>query len=210
MSGEDNHCLHPLPNEERARAQILPGVRPAFGHDEGWCFHQVSIPESYTPKYLAERIRTSGLENERKLVTVLFADIKSSTEMIADRDPEDASRILDAVLQHMIEAVHRFEGTVSRVMGDGIMALFGAPVALEIHAVRGCYAALLMQETIKRFSEEIRHTEGLSIQVRIGVNSGEVIVRSISSDLHMDYTAMGQKQPTWPRAWSRWRHQAPS
>ena len=77
-------------------------------------------------------------------------------------------------------------------MGDGIMALFGAPVALENHAVRGCYAALLMQETIKRFSEEVRRTEGLSIQVRIGVNSGEVIVRSISSDLHMDYTAMGQ------------------
>ena len=149
-------------------------------------------PESYIPRYLAEKIRTSRLENERKLVTVLFADIKGSTEMIADLDPEDASKILDAILQRMIEAVHRFEGTVSRVMGDGIMALFGAPVALENHAVRGCYAALLMQDTINRFSAETRRTEGLSIQVRVGVNSGEVIVRSIQSDLHMDYTAMGQ------------------
>jgi class 3 adenylate cyclase/tetratricopeptide (TPR) repeat protein len=151
------------------------------------------LPESYTPKYLAEKIRTlAALENERKQVTVLFADIKSSTELIADRDPEDAGKLLDAVLHQMIDAVHRFEGTVSRVMGDGIMALFGAPAALENHAVRGCYAALLMQETIKRYSEEIRRTQGLSIQVRIGVNSGEVIVRSIRSDLQMDYTAVGQ------------------
>ena len=150
-------------------------------------------PSSHTPKYLAERIRTlAALENERKQVTVLFADIKSSTEIVADRDPEDAGKILDAVLHLMIEAVHRFEGTVSRVLGDGIMALFGAPAALENHAVRGCYAALHMQGNIKRYSEEIRRTQGLLIQVRVGVNSGEVIVRSIRSDLQMDYTAVGQ------------------
>jgi class 3 adenylate cyclase/tetratricopeptide (TPR) repeat protein len=150
-------------------------------------------PESYTPKYLAERIRTSAsLEDERKQVTVLFADIKSSLELIADRDPEDASRILDRILKLMIEAIHRYDGTVNRVLGDGIMALFGAPVALEDHAARACYAALLMQETVKRFSEETRRTEGFSIQVRIGVNSGSVVVRSIRSDLQMDYAAVGE------------------
>ena len=150
-------------------------------------------PETYTPKYLAEKIRTmSSLEDERKQVTVLFADIKSSLELIADRDPEDASKILDAVLQLMIEAVHQYGGTVNRVMGDGVMALFGAPAALENHAVRACYAALLMQATVKQFSEETRRTQGLYIQVRVGVNSGEVIVRSIRSDLQMDYAAVGE------------------
>src|SRR5262249_57763198 len=89
-------------------------------------------------------------------------------------------------------AVHRYDGTVNRVLGDGVMALFGAPVALEDHAARACYAALLMQETIKRFSEETRRTEGFSIQVRIGVNSGSVIVRSIRSELPMDYAAVGE------------------
>jgi class 3 adenylate cyclase/tetratricopeptide (TPR) repeat protein len=150
-------------------------------------------PVSYTPKYLAEKIRTSAsIEDERKQVTVLFADIKSSLELIADRDPEDASKILDAVLQLMIYAVHQYEGTVNRVMGDGVMALFGVPAALENHAVRACYAALFMQETIKQFSEETRRTEGLHVQVRIGLNSGEVLLRSIRSDLQMEYAAVGE------------------
>ena len=157
-------------------------------------FAKFQSPESYTPKYLADRIRTSkvALEDERKLVTVLFADIRGSLELIADRDPEDASKILDAILQRMIEAVHRYEGTVNRVMGDGVMALFGAPLALEDHAVRACYAALMMQEIIKRYSEDLRRTEGFHIQVRIGVNSGEVIIKSIRSDLQMDYAAVGE------------------
>ena len=92
-------------------------------------------PETYTPKYLAERILTSkaALEGERKQVTVLFADLKGSMELLADRDPEDARALLDAVLTRMMEAVHRYEGTVNQVMGDGIMALFGAPLALEDH-----------------------------------------------------------------------------
>jgi class 3 adenylate cyclase len=103
---------------------------------------QFASPEAYTPKYLAERIRTakSALEGERKHVTVLFADLKGSLELIADRDPEDARRILDPVVAHMMEAVHRYEGTVNQVMGDGIMALFGAPIAHEDHAIRACYA----------------------------------------------------------------------
>jgi class 3 adenylate cyclase/tetratricopeptide (TPR) repeat protein len=149
--------------------------------------------ETYIPKYLVEKIRGSAsLTDERKQVTVLFADIKGSLELIGDRDPEDASKILDAVLQLMIAAVHRYEGTINRVMGDGVMAIFGAPLALENHAARACYAALLMQETIKEFSDEARRTQGFYVQVRIGINSGEVIVRSIRSDLQMDYAAVGE------------------
>ena len=151
-------------------------------------------PHDYTPKYLAERIirGREALEGERKQVTVLFADLRGSLEILADRDPEDARRILDPVLERMMEAVHRFEGTVNQVMGDGIMALFGAPIAHEDHAVRACYAALRMQESIATFSEEIRQTHGLSVQIRVGLNSGEVVVRSVGSDLRMDYTAVGQ------------------
>ena len=151
-------------------------------------------PEAYTPKHLAEKILTSrsALEGERKQVTVLFADLKGSMELLADRDPEEARKVLDPVLEHMMEAVHRYEGTVNQVMGDGIMALFGAPLAHEDHAVRACYAALRMQEAVKRYAEEVHRTVGVPIHIRVGLNSGEVVVRSIGSDLHMDYTAVGQ------------------
>jgi class 3 adenylate cyclase/tetratricopeptide (TPR) repeat protein len=151
-------------------------------------------PHAYTPKHLAEKILTSkaALEGERKQVTVLFADLKGSMELLADRDPEEARKILDPVLERMMEAVHRYEGTVNQVMGDGIMALFGAPVAHEDHAVRACYAALRMQESVKRYADEIRRTAGVPIHIRVGLNSGEVVVRSIGSDLRMDYTAVGQ------------------
>jgi class 3 adenylate cyclase len=113
-------------------------------------------------------------------------------ELLADRDPEEARKLLDPVLEHMMEAVHRYEGTVNQVMGDGIMALFGAPVAHEDHAVRACYAALRMQDTVKRYAEGVRRQEGIVIRIRVGLNSGEVVVRAIGSDLHMDYTAVGQ------------------
>jgi class 3 adenylate cyclase/tetratricopeptide (TPR) repeat protein len=151
-------------------------------------------PESYTPKHLAEKILTSkaALEGERKQVTVLFADLKGSMELLADRDPEEARKILDPVLERMMEAVHRYEGTVNQVMGDGIMALFGAPLAHEDHAVRACYAALRMQEAVKRYAESIKRTERIPVSIRVGLNSGEVVVRSIGSDLRMDYTAVGQ------------------
>ena len=126
-------------------AEPLPGQR--FGS-----------PESYTPKHLAERILTSksSLEGERKLVTVLFADLKGSMELLADRDPEEARRLIDPVLERMMEAVHRYEGTVNQVMGDGIMALFGAPLAHEDHAVRACYAALQMQAASPRWRQLLR------------------------------------------------------
>jgi class 3 adenylate cyclase len=151
-------------------------------------------PRAYTPKHLAEKILTTRamLEGERKQVTVVFADLKGSMELLAERDPEDARKYLDPVLDHMMEAVHRYEGTVSQVMGDGIMALFGAPLAHEDHAVRACYAALRMQESVKRYAEGVRRTEGIPIQIRVGLNSGEVVVGSIGSDLRMDYTAVGQ------------------
>ena len=153
-----------------------------------------AAPESYTPRYLAERILTSrtALEGERKQVTVLFADLKGSMELLADRDPEEARAILDPVLAQMMEAVHRYEGTVNQVMGDGIMALFGAPLAHEDHAVRACYAALRMQESVKRYGESVRRQEGVLPQIRVGLNSGEVVVRSIASDLRIDYTAVGE------------------
>jgi predicted ATPase/class 3 adenylate cyclase len=153
-----------------------------------------STPLVYTPPYLAEKILTSrsALEGERKQVTVLFADLKGSTELIRDLDPEAAQRLLDPALQHMMDAVHRFEGTVNQVLGDGIMALFGAPVAHEDHAVRACYAALAMQAAIRRYAEEVRRSYGLEMQARVGLNSGEVVVRAIGNDLHMDYSAVGQ------------------
>jgi class 3 adenylate cyclase/tetratricopeptide (TPR) repeat protein len=113
-------------------------------------------------------------------------------ELLADRDPEEARAILDPVLERMMAAVHRYEGTVNQVMGDGIMALFGAPIAHEDHAVRACYAALAMQTSVKEYATEVRRTKGVPIQIRVGLNAGEVVVRSIGSDLHMDYTAVGQ------------------
>ena len=166
-----------------AGTQAQPAAAPRF-----------ASPERYTPKHLAERILTSksALEGERKQVTVLFADLKGSMELLADRDPEEARKLLDPVLEHMMEAVHRYEGTVNQVMGDGIMALFGAPVAHEDHAVRACYAALRMQDTVKRYAEGVRREQGIPIRIRVGLNSGEVVVRAIDSDLHMDYTAVGQ------------------
>src|ERR671922_2988435 len=151
-------------------------------------------PLSYTPGYLAEKILTSkaALEGERKQVTVLFADLKGSMELLADRDPEEARQLLDPVLERMMAAVHRYEGTVNQVMGDGIMALFGAPLAHEDHAVRACYAALAMQASVKRYAAGVQRSKGVPIHIRVGLNAGEVVVRSIGSDLHMDYTAIGQ------------------
>jgi class 3 adenylate cyclase/tetratricopeptide (TPR) repeat protein len=177
--------------------ELAPGKRfcgscgtPAGGQSAA----STPSPESYTPKHLAERILTSksALEGERKQVTVLFADLKGSMELLADRDPEEARKLLDPVLERMMDAVHRYEGTVNQVMGDGIMALFGAPIAHEDHAVRACYAALDMQTAIRRYGEEVRRTHGIEPQIRVGLNSGEVVVRAIGSDLRMDYTAVGQ------------------
>ena len=146
------------------------------------------------PKHLAEKVLLSrdSLLGERKQVTVLFADIKGSLELLADRDPEEVRHILDPLLERMMEGVHHYEGTVNQVLGDGIMAIFGAPLAREDHAMRACYAALRIQQHIDRSAQDMRRAHGVAVQVRIGINSGEVVVRSIASDLHMDYTAVGQ------------------
>ena len=148
---------------------------------------RLDSPDTYTPKDLAEKILTSrgAMEGERKLVTVLFADLKGSLELLADRDPEEARQLLDPVLERMMAAVHRYEGTVNQVMGDGIMALFGAPLAHEDHAVRACYAALAMQAAVKQYATEVQRRHGVPVQIRVGLNSGEVVVRAIGNDLHM-------------------------
>ena len=123
---------------------------------------------------------------------MLFADLKGSMELLAERDPEEARPLLDPVLERMIEAVHRYEDTVNQVMGDGIMALFGAPITHEDHAVRACYAALRMQETVTRYSDEMQRSQGVPVQIRVSLHSGAVVVWAIDSSLHMDYTAVGQ------------------
>src|SRR6266568_9155952 len=128
------------------------------------------MPSSVPPQHLAEKILTSrsALEGERKHVTVLFADLKGSMELLADRDPEEAQQLLDPVLERMMAAVHRYEGTVNQVMGDGIMALFGALLAHEDHAVRACYAALAVQEAMRRYTEEMGRTHGIEGKIRVG------------------------------------------
>ena len=167
------------------------GTTPAAAAPAGTA---TQAPLVYTPAYLAEKILTSrsALEGERKQVTVLFADLKGSMELLADRDPEEARQLLDPVLERMMAAVHRYEGTVNQVMGDGIMALFGAPLAHEDHAVRACYAALAMQAAIETYAEEARRAHGITVQMRVGLHSGAVVVRAIGNDLHMDYSAVGQ------------------
>jgi class 3 adenylate cyclase/tetratricopeptide (TPR) repeat protein len=186
---------HPHMVEDDGRGLAWTGdTRPTPMLGSPRAIDQARAPLAYTPPYLAEKILTSKrvFEGERKQVTVLFADLKGSMELLADRDPEEARQLLDPVLTLMMDAVHRYEGTVNQVMGDGIMALFGAPVAHEDHAVRACYAALAMQEAIRRYSEEVRRGHGLEVQIRVGMNSGEVVVRAIGNDLHMDYSAIGQ------------------
>jgi class 3 adenylate cyclase len=158
----------------------------------------MAVPEraslAHTSTALAEKIHASraALEGERKQVTVLFADIKDSLEIIRGLDPEAAQQLLDPTLHAMMDAVHRYEGTVNQVLGDGIMAIFGAPIAHEDHAARACYAALAMQTALRDYAEEVRRAHGLALQSRIGLNSGEVVVRTIHNDLHMDYSAVGQ------------------
>src|SRR5262245_49781426 len=152
-----------------------------------------AAPASYTPKHLADRILTSraALEGERKQVTVLFADVKGSMDLQEGLDPEEWHRIMDRFFAIMTDGVHRFEGTINQYTGDGIMALFGAPIAHEDHAQRACYAALHLRDELQRYADELRRTRSLSFSVRMGLNSGEVVVGKIGDDLRMDYTAQG-------------------
>ncbi len=166
-----------------------PGAAPA-----------ASAPIQYTPPYLAERIRATqaamqargAADGERKTVTALFADMAGSTALIHDLDPEDARRLIDPALALMMEAVHHYEGYVAKSMGDGILALFGAPIAHEDHPQRALYAALRMQDEMRRYADRVRLAQGIALQIRVGINSGEVVVRAISTeDLHTDYDPVG-------------------
>jgi class 3 adenylate cyclase/tetratricopeptide (TPR) repeat protein len=150
-------------------------------------------PRDYTPKHLAEKILTqkAALEGERKQVTVLFADVKSSMDLQASIDPEEWHRIMDRFFQIMADGVHRFEGTVNQYTGDGIMALFGAPISHEDHGQRACYAALHLTDELREYARELRRERGLDFSTRMGINSGEVVVGKIGDDLRMDYTAQG-------------------
>jgi class 3 adenylate cyclase len=152
-----------------------------------------SEPQSYTPKFLADKIlnNRSAIEGERKRVTVLFADVAKYTAMAEKLDPEEVHQIMDGCFKILMEEIHRHEGTINQFTGDGVMALFGAPVALEDHAQRACHAALSIQKAIGSYSEKVNKDCGTDFQIRIGINSGPVIVGAIGDDLRMDYTAVG-------------------
>ncbi len=159
--------------------------------------HRTPTPElppvSYTPAHLAERIRAvSVTDGERKTITALFADLKGSTALIEGLDPEEARAIIDPALQVMMDAAHRYDGYVAQVLGDGIFALFGAPLAHEDHPQRALYAALLMQEEMRRYADTLRTKGYPPLLMRVGINTGEVVLRSIrKDDLHADYVPVG-------------------
>ena len=150
-------------------------------------------PQSYTPKHLQDKILTtrSSLEGERKIVTILFADVANYTSMSEKLDPEEVHQIMDGAFNILMDEIHKYEGTINQFTGDGVMALFGAPVAHENHTQRACYAALAIQKSIKEYGEKIQNATGVDFKMRIGINSGPVIVGAIGDDLRMDYTAVG-------------------
>ena len=150
-------------------------------------------PHSYTPKFLADKILTtrSAMEGERKRVTVLFADVAGFTSMSEKLDPEEVHQIMDGCFKILMDEIHNHQGTINQFTGDGVMALFGAPVAIENHAQNACQAALSIQNAMKRYSEELNKKYNFEFKMRIGLNTGPVIVGSIGDDLRMDYTAIG-------------------
>src|SRR5215475_6297461 len=150
-------------------------------------------PLTYTPPYLAEKILTSrsALEGERKQVTVLFVDVSGFTSLSERLDPEDVHGFMTRAFELMLAEVHRYEGTVNQFLGDGIMALFGAPIAHEDHARRAVHSALGIQQALEIYRNELEQRRGIQFRVRQGLNTGLVVVGSIGSDLRMDYTAVG-------------------
>jgi class 3 adenylate cyclase/tetratricopeptide (TPR) repeat protein len=152
-----------------------------------------SKPKSYTPKFLADKILTtrSSIEGERKLVTVLFADVANYTSVSEKLDPEEVHQIMDGCFRTLMDEIHKYEGTINQFTGDGVMALFGAPIAHEDHAQRACYAALSIQKALIEYGEKVKRKSGIDFKLRLGLNSGPVVVGSIGDDLRMDYTAIG-------------------
>jgi Adenylate and Guanylate cyclase catalytic domain/Double zinc ribbon len=182
-----NKCGTPVP----VKAQ--PSIQSCF-----------AAPEAYTPKHLAEKILTSrsALEGERKQVTVLFVDVSGFTSLSERLDPEDVHAIMTRAFELMLAEVHRYEGTVNQFLGDGIMALFGAPIAHEQHARRAVHAAIGIRAALEDYREQLERRQGLTFKVRQGVNTGLVVVGSIGNDLRMDYTRSATRR-TSPRASSR-------
>jgi class 3 adenylate cyclase/tetratricopeptide (TPR) repeat protein len=170
-------------------------MRCGYGLEKGSEAEPIDFaqPQTYTPRFLAEKILTnrSSIEGERKLVTVFFADVANFTSLAEKLDPEDAHRIMDGTFQILMDNIHRYEGTINQFTGDGVMALFGAPVAHEDHAQRACHAALSIQSDLKKYGEKLKKAYNVVFLMRIGINSGPVVVGSIGDDLRMDYTAIG-------------------
>ena len=150
-------------------------------------------PHSYTPKHLAEKILTtrSAIEGERKLVTVLFADVANFTGISEKLDPEEVHQIMDGCFKILMDEIHKHEGTINQFTGDGVMAIFGAPIASEDHAQRACHASLAIRKAMVPYAEMLKRDFGIAFKIRIGLNSGPVVVGSIGDDLRMDYTAVG-------------------
>jgi predicted ATPase/class 3 adenylate cyclase len=171
-----------------ALGQPAPAKAPALADQLAQRF------ASYTPRHLADKILTSraALEGERKLVSVLFADTAGFTEVSTKLDPEDLHGVMDGCFQRLMDAVHLYEGTINQFTGDGVMALFGAPIAHEDHAVRAVAAALAMQRAAREYGETLRRERGFGLSIRLGLNTGPVVVGRIGDDLRMDYTAQGE------------------
>ncbi len=150
-------------------------------------------PQSYTPQFLAKKILTtrSSIEGERKLLTVLFADVANYTAMAEKLDPEIVHQIMDGCFNLLMSEIHKYEGTINQFTGDGVMALFGAPIAHEDHAQRACHAALSIQKSIVEYGNKMMKDFAVEFKMRIGINSGPVVVGAIGDDLRMDYTAIG-------------------
>jgi class 3 adenylate cyclase/tetratricopeptide (TPR) repeat protein len=182
-------CGAPLAAKPAAAAPTPPPaeVVPARPAD------RFASPDAYTPKHLAEKILTSktAIEGERKIVTVMFCDVSGFTAMSEKLDPEDVHGIMDRAFEVILDAVHRHEGTVNQFLGDGVMALFGAPIAHEDHAQRAVSAALAIQEGLKPLAADVQRAHAIEFRMRMGLNTGPVVVGAIGRDLRMDYTAVG-------------------
>ena len=190
----------PQITEIDGRGLVWTGDGQAPAPPSSFASSRTQSPASYTPQHLAERIRAEqaamesrgSADGERKTITALFADLKGSTALIEGLDPEDARAIIDPALQLMMDAVHRYDGYVAQALGDGIFALFGAPIAHEDHPQRALYTALRMQEAMGKYSDQLRLKGNAPLHMRVGINTGEVVVRSIrKDDLHTDYVPVG-------------------
>jgi class 3 adenylate cyclase/tetratricopeptide (TPR) repeat protein len=183
-------CGHRLAAVPEAPAEA---PRPSAPAPAALSQERESRLRAYTPKHLADKVlkARSALEGERRVVTVLFADVAGFTSLAEKLDPEEVHRVIEGCFEAITAEVHRFEGTVNQYTGDGAMALFGAPIAHEDGPRRAVHAALGIQRAIRDLSRELQAGKGLSLQMRMGINTGPVVVGKIGDDLRMDYTAVG-------------------